>query len=70
MVVRQLGNDPIQVDSQIAEERKREAELGIITDTNANEVLIGKESQPKSSFPPANPNRESDQEADENDGDN
>lgn len=45
-VIRQNGLDPETVDAEIAAERKREQELGIITDTNSNVVLIGKETQP------------------------
>jgi len=64
MIIRQNGYDPATIDAQIAEERQREDDLGIITDTNSNQVLIGKETQPGRVTQP-DPNEDSDQEADE-----
>jgi capsid protein len=68
MAVRQSGFDPEIIDGQIAEERKREQLLGIITDTNSNEVLIGRETQPLT-ITQATPTQQSDQEAAEGDED-
>lgn len=64
MVIRQNGFDPAMVDAEIALERAREKQLGIVTDTNSNEVLIGKETQPTVIETP-DPDQESDLEADE-----
>jgi lambda family phage portal protein len=62
MVIRQNGFDPATVDAEIAIERKREELLGIITDTNSNVVLIGKETQPLTTTQP-DPSQDSNQEA-------
>lgn len=64
MVIRKSGFDPEQVDAQIADERMREAKLGIITDTNSNLVLIGRETQPLTPTQ-ADPDATSEQEAQE-----
>lgn len=64
MVIRENGLDPETVENEIAAERKRESELNIITDTNANVVLIGKETVSPDPTT-ATPNEEGDQEADE-----
>jgi lambda family phage portal protein len=61
--IRKRGLDPATVDAEIAFERAREKQLGIITDTNANEVLIGRETQPAIITPP-DPNAETDEEVD------
>jgi lambda family phage portal protein len=68
MVIRQNGFDPEIVDGQIAEERKREQALGIVMDTNSNQVLIGRETQPLT-ITQAQPNEQSDKEAAEGDED-
>ena len=68
MVIRQSGFDPATIDSQIAAEREREKQLGIITDTNSNLVLIGRESQP-TVITKIDPNAVSNEEADESEKD-
>lgn len=63
-VIRQSGFDPATIDAEIALERKREDELGIITDTNANVVLIGRETQPVAPTT-ATPDKQAEEEASE-----
>lgn len=46
MVILEQGNDPREVDDQIAQERAREDALGIVLDTNGNKVLRQGESNP------------------------
>lgn len=50
-VIRTLGDDPNQIDAEIASERKREDKLGIVTDTNSNKVLIGRETDATTKTP-------------------
>jgi lambda family phage portal protein len=64
MVIRKNGFDPATVDSEIALERKREQELGIITDSNSNAVLIGKETQPVN-VTQVDPNQQADEDEEE-----
>lgn len=66
MEIRKRGMDPEVVDAQLAAERKREAELGIVTDTNANVVLAARETI-STDLTTAEPDKESDQEANEED---
>jgi lambda family phage portal protein len=64
MVIRQNGYDPDTIADQIAKEREQELKIGIVTDTNSNLVLIGRETQPTTVTPP-HPTHETDEEADE-----
>lgn len=45
-VIRSKGYDPASVSAEIAEERKRDRELGLIFDSSSNDILIGRETQP------------------------
>jgi lambda family phage portal protein len=65
MIIRQRGFDPATIDAEIATERQREKELGIVTDTNANVVLIGRETVPDVPTV-AKPDQNAKEEADEN----
>jgi lambda family phage portal protein len=64
MVIRENGLDPETVDNEIAAERQRETDLGLVLDTNGNLVLIGRETISPDPTE-AKPNEEGDQEADE-----
>lgn len=46
MVIRGRGYDPSIVDAQTVEERTRAANLGTVYDSDPNQVLIGRETQP------------------------
>ena len=42
-IIRQNGFDPATIEAEIATERQREQDLGIVTDSNANVVLAARE---------------------------
>jgi capsid protein len=64
MTIREMGRDPETVENEIAAERKRESDLQIVTDTNANLVLIGKETVSPDPTT-ATPNEQGDSEVNE-----